>query len=65
MTANEEIVRSFISAWSRLDAGEIVVYFTQGGVCHNVMNKPVSGHNNLRGLYTGLSRTGPGLRGRR
>ena len=54
MKSNEEIVRDFIAAWSRLDADELVEFFTPDGTYHNMMNKPVSGRDNLRGFIGGF-----------
>ena len=54
MISNEEIVRDFIAAWSRLDVEEIVAFFTPDGTYHNMMNKPVSGHDNLRKFIGGF-----------
>jgi limonene-1,2-epoxide hydrolase len=54
MRSNEEIVRDFIAAWSRLDVDEIVAFFTPDGTYHNMMNKPVSGHDNLRKFIGGF-----------
>jgi limonene-1,2-epoxide hydrolase len=48
MTDNETIVRNFIAAWSRLDADELVGFFTEEGSYHNMVAKPVSGRDNLR-----------------
>jgi len=48
MTKNEQIIRNFIAAWSRLDAEELVQYFTEDGVYHNMPTQPVSGHQALR-----------------
>lgn len=48
MPANEDIVRSFIGAWPRMDVEEIVGYFALDGVYHNFMLKPVAGHDALR-----------------
>lgn len=48
MTSNEEIVRNFIKAWPRLDAEELVNFFTSDGVYHNMPLAPVSGRDNLR-----------------
>jgi len=48
MTKNEEIIRGFISAWSRLDPEELVQYFSQDGTYHNMPIAPVSGHQNLK-----------------
>ncbi|MDP1964721.1 MAG: limonene-1,2-epoxide hydrolase family protein [Reyranella sp.] len=54
MKTNEEIVRDFIAAWSRLDIDEIVAYFAPDGTYYNMMNKPVSGHDNLRRFIGGF-----------
>lgn len=54
MKTNEEIVRDFIAAWSRLDVEEIVSCFTPNGTYHNMMNTPVSGHDNLRRFIGGF-----------
>ena len=54
MRTNEEIVRNFIAAWSRLDVDEIVAFFTPDGTYHNMMNKPVIGHDNLRRFIGGF-----------
>ena len=54
MRTNEDIVRDFIAAWSRLDVDEIVAFFTPDGTYHNMMNKPVSGHDNLRRFIGGF-----------
>jgi limonene-1,2-epoxide hydrolase len=48
MTDNEKIVREFIAAWSRLDVDEIVSYFAEDGVYHNMPTQPVKGHAALR-----------------
>lgn len=54
MRTNEETVRNFIAAWSRLDVDEIVAFFAPDGTYHNMMNKPVSGHDNLRRFIGGF-----------
>ena len=48
MADNEKIVRDFISAWSRLNVDEIVSYFAEDGVYHNMPTQPVKGHAALR-----------------
>lgn len=48
MSDNETVVRNFVAAWSRLDVNELVGYFAKNGIYHNMMAKPVSGHENLR-----------------
>lgn len=54
MTSNEDVIRDFITAWSRLDVDEIVGFFAPDGVYHNMMNKPVAGHAALRGFIGGF-----------
>lgn len=48
MSDNEKIIREFFEAWSRLDADEMVSYFTEDGIYHNMPIEPVAGHENLR-----------------
>jgi limonene-1,2-epoxide hydrolase len=54
MSNNERVVRNFISAWSNLDVAELVSYFTEDGVYHNMMLEPVSGHENLTAFIGGF-----------
>ena len=54
MKSNEDVVRDFIAAWSRLDAEEIVAFFTPDGIYHNMMNQPVRGRDNLRAFIGGF-----------
>lgn len=48
MSSNEQIVRDFIGAWSRLNVDELLAYFTEDGVYYNMPIAPVSGHKQLR-----------------
>jgi limonene-1,2-epoxide hydrolase len=48
MTDNEKIIRDFIAAWSRLNTDELVAYFSEDGVYHNMPAGPVTGHDALR-----------------
>ena len=52
--SNEQVVRDFIAAWSRLDADELVGFFVSDGTYHNMMNKPVSGRDALRTFIGGF-----------
>jgi limonene-1,2-epoxide hydrolase len=54
MTDNIQTIRDFIAAWSRLDADELVSYFTDDGVYHNMPTAPVSGHEGLRAFIGGF-----------
>jgi limonene-1,2-epoxide hydrolase len=56
MRSNEEIVREFIAAWSRLSVDELIGYFTADGTYHNMMAKPVTGHEALRRFIGGFVR---------
>lgn len=47
MQQNEQTIRDFIAAWSRLDVDELVGYFTPDGTYHNMPIRPVSGHQAL------------------
>jgi len=48
MNDNERIVLDFIAAWSRLNVDEIVSYFAEDGIYHNMPTQPVSGRESLR-----------------
>ena len=39
---NEETIRAFVAAWSRLDPDELVDYFCDDGIYHNMPIEPVS-----------------------
>ncbi len=54
MSDNEAIVRDFISAWSRLDPDEIVGFFAEDGVYHNMPMGPVAGQGALRTFIAGF-----------
>jgi len=48
--ANEDIIRTFIEAWSRRDPEELTAFFTPDGVYHNMPTQPVAGHAALKGF---------------
>lgn len=52
MANNEQVIRDFIAAWSRLDAEELVGYFCEDGTYHNMPTAPVSGRAALRGFIS-------------
>jgi limonene-1,2-epoxide hydrolase len=56
MASNEQIIREFIAAWSRLDTEELVQYFATDGVYHNMPTKPVAGHDALRGFISSFTK---------
>tara|TARA_R110002073_G_scaffold45345_5_gene125092 strand:- start:9279 stop:9662 length:384 start_codon:yes stop_codon:yes gene_type:complete len=45
---NAKVVESFINAWSRLDADELVAYFAEDGIYHNIPTEPVQGREALK-----------------
>jgi limonene-1,2-epoxide hydrolase len=51
---NEKIIREFIEAWSRLDAGELARFFTEDGVYHNMPAAPVAGRDNIEQMIGGF-----------
>lgn len=55
MSTNEQIVRNFVSAWSRLDIDELSDFFTQDGIYHNMMLDPVKGRDNIREFIKGFA----------
>jgi limonene-1,2-epoxide hydrolase len=55
MESNEQLVRTFIEAWSRLDPGELAAYFAEDGVYHNMPMGPVSGRANVEELIRGFT----------
>ena len=57
MSDNEQTVRDFVNAWPRLDADEIVGFFAEDGVYHNMMLDPVKGQAALKGFIAGFIKT--------
>ena len=55
MPTNEEIIRDFIHAWSRLDPAELATYFTEDGVYHNMPTQPVKGRGEIEGMIRNFS----------
>ncbi len=53
--ANERIVRSFIEAWSRLDAEELASYFSEDGCYYNMPTEPVRGRDNVERFIRGFT----------
>jgi limonene-1,2-epoxide hydrolase len=51
---NEQVVREFIEAWSRLDPEELSGYFTDDGVYHNMPTDPVGGRENVKNMIAGF-----------
>jgi len=55
MAKNLEVVRSFIAAWSRNDLDEIMSFFAEDCVYHNMPVAPVRGLEATRGVIKGFA----------
>ena len=55
MSQNQEVVRSFIEAWSRIDIGEIMSFFQPDAIYHNIPAAPVTGTDAIRGVIEGFA----------
>ncbi len=54
MSDNVQIIKNFISAWSNLDAEELVEYFTEDGIYYNMPAQPIQGKENLKQFIGGF-----------
>ena len=57
MKTNEELIREFIAAWSRLDAAELAAYFADEGCYFNMPARPVKGRANVEAFIRGFTST--------
>ena len=46
--SNSEVIQQFCQAWSRRDAAELIEYFTEDGVYHNMPIQPVGGKETVK-----------------
>ena len=56
MTNNDQIIRDFSAAWSRLNADELSGYFTEDAFYHNIPMEPVTGRANIRAFLADFLR---------
>jgi limonene-1,2-epoxide hydrolase len=54
MSDNVQIIKDFIAAWSNLQADELVEYFAEDGIYHNMPAQPVQGRENLTKFIGGF-----------
>ena len=54
MQDNEKTIRECVAAWSRLDTEELVGYFAEDGIYHNMPAEPVAGHDALKQFIGGF-----------
>jgi len=60
MSSSEQIVRDFCTAWERRDIDELLGFFTDDAIYHNIPTDPAQGHDAIRGvlmLFVPLSKT--------
>lgn len=50
-TQAERVVRDFCAAWSRRDADELLAFFTEDAVYHNMPMAPVTGRDAIRQVF--------------
>jgi len=50
MSDNEQVIREFMDAWSRLDPDELAGYFAEDAVYHNIPAEPIEGREAIRGF---------------
>ncbi len=55
MNSNEQIIRDFVAAWSRLDPAELAAFFTEDGCYFNVPIQPVKGRENVEAFIRGFT----------
>jgi limonene-1,2-epoxide hydrolase len=56
VSANEQTIRQFIAAWSKLDAKELAGYFSEDGIYHNMPSDAVRGRDNIEQFIAGFIR---------
>jgi len=59
MSANEQVVREFLAAWSRLDVEELVGYFTPDGTYTTFRSPRSADMTRCASLSPGLPEAGP------
>lgn len=57
MHDNQQIIREFIAAWSRLDAAELAGWFAEDGCYFNIPAQPVRGRASIEKFIRGFTST--------
>lgn len=52
---NEQIIRDFVAAWSRLNPEELASYFTEDGCYFNIPTEPVRGRDAVQQFIAGFT----------
>ncbi len=55
MSTHTELIREFINAWSRNDVDELMGYFAENCIYHNMPLDPVSGSDAIRTTIQGFA----------
>jgi len=55
VSANTDLIRSFIEAWNRNDADAVMTHFTDDAVYHNIPVEPVQGLEEIRKTIDGFA----------
>ncbi len=50
MSSSEQLVRDFCAAWERRDIDELIGFFTEDAIYHNIPTDPAQGHDAIRGV---------------
>ncbi len=54
MASNDQIVKDFNDAWARLNVDELMNYFTEDAVYHNIPMRPAVGKASIRKVIISL-----------
>jgi limonene-1,2-epoxide hydrolase len=57
VNSNEQVIRDFIAAWSRLDPAELAAFFAEDGCYFNIPTQPVRGRRNVEAFIRGFTST--------
>lgn len=58
--SSEQVVRDFCAAWARKDIDELLSFFTDDAIYHNIPTDPAQGHDAIRSvmmLFVPMSKT--------
>lgn len=62
MASNEQVVNDFIAAWGRLDVDELMKFFADDAVYHNIPMRPATGKDSIRKVIISLLKGVTGIR---
>ncbi len=62
MANSEQVVNDFITAWGRMNADELLKFFADDAVYHNIPMRPATGKDGIRKVLNGLLKGVTGIR---